>query len=287
MRRVIFLMTGPGHLPNLVVALHTLRRYYDGPVDVFSWEESMSVVKQIRRDSRIGIDIIPWTPLYHGHSDTYVDKTRLIQSMPTGDEVLFLDADISIHGKLDPLFDCISTHGCVTTQFNDWISTGSTISGRLRSLLQFPEIDKTLIDTLLSRAWPSVNTGIFGGAPDSPVFPLWHEWTYAVRQTFIPDEKTMHVLTAKFGPTKEIAVAGGGRWNCSPKFQPANLADEDVRIWHFHGDSNLRPSKSQRGFDMWSGLYQQVMSLNLGGIRDWVHGIKNKHLQQLLSEGLL
>lgn len=269
------------------MALHTLRQYYDGPIDVFSWDESLPVVKRIAKDARLGIDVIPWTPLFRGHSDTYVDKTRLIQSMDAEDEVLFLDADVSIHGKLDPLFDCISTHGFVATQFCDWVSTGGTISGRIKSLLQFPEIDKLLIDVLLSRPWPSVNTGIFGGVTNSPVLELWHRWTYAARSTFIPDEKVMHLMTAKFGPSAEIAVAAGGRWNCSPRLQPANLKNEDVRIWHFHGDSNLRPSKSERGFEMWRELYLRAMHLNLGGIQDWVRSIANKHLQKLFAEGRL
>lgn len=287
MRRIVFLMSGPGHLPNIVCAIHTLRKYYDGPIDIFSWKESLPIVKQICRDPRIDAGYIPWTPLYQGHSDTYVDKTRLIQSLPVGDDVLFLDADVSIHGRLEPLFDMIEIYGFVATQFCDWVSTGGTIVKRLQSLRQFPEIDNTLIDTLLAQPWPSVNTGIFGGKPNSPVLPLWHQWTIAAKDTFIPDEKIMHLMVAKFGPSSEISVATGGRWNCSPRLQPAGLEDRDVCIWHFHGDSNLRPSKSQRGFEMWKSLYHRAMSENIGFIRDWVKGVPNKWLRLLLKENKL
>jgi hypothetical protein len=116
---------------------------------------------------------------------------------------------------------------------------------------------------------------------------LWHEWTLAAKSTFIPDEKIMHLMVARFGPSSEISVATGGRWNCSPRLQPAGLEDRDVRIWHFHGDSNLRPSNSQRGFEMWKVLYQHVMSENLGFIRDWIRSVPNKHLKKLFAENQL
>jgi hypothetical protein len=286
MRRIIFLLSGPGHLPNLAVALFTLRKHYVGPIDVFSWKESLPIVKQICSDSRLNVGYIPWEPLYHGHSDTYVDKTRLIQSLasPSNDAVLFLDADITVHGNISPLFACIEKYGFVATQFNDWVTTGNTISGRIKTLEQFPEIDQMLINQALERAWPSVNTGIFGGRPDSPVLPLWHRWTYAAKASFIPDEKVMHLMMVKFGPSNELAVATDGAWNCSPKLQPKNLPDDQVKIFHFHGDSNLRPSKSKRGFDLWSSVYKQAMELNIGNMQDWVLSIPNKHLQKLFVE---
>ena len=82
-------------------------------------------------------------------------------------------------------------------------------------------------------------------------------------------------------------VADGGRWNCSPKFQPCGLLDEDVVLHHHHGDCNLRPSKCQRAFDMWKPVYEHAMQRNIGGIREWIGDVRNKWLPSLRSEGKL
>jgi hypothetical protein len=141
-----------------------------------------------------------------------------------------------------------------------------------------------LIDTLLERPWPSVNTGIFGAKPDSPVLPLWHQWTLAAKDTFIPDEIVMHLMVAKFGPTNEISVAGGGKWNCSPKLQPVGLADSDVKIWHFHGDSGWRIEKSRKGVQLWYPVFCECLDKNIGGIEDWYKDIPSKWFQTLIRE---
>ena len=283
MRRVIYIISGPGHLPNLVVSLLTLRKHYNGQVDVFVWPESEGIVKQICHDQYLDAGYIPWKPLFHGHSDTYVDKTRLIPSIETKDAVLFLDADTTIHSRLDVLFDGIELYGFVATQFNDWVSTGGTISRRIKSLLEFPEIDKELVDAALAKSWPSVNSGIFGAAPDSPVNKLWHQWTYAARTSFIPDEKVLHLMLPQFGPSNQIMVAVGGRWNCSPNYQPRDLADKDVVVWHYHGDCNLRPDKSPKGAAQWWLLFDHCMRWNVGHIREWIAQVNNKHLKKLLT----
>jgi hypothetical protein len=264
--------------------LQTLRRYFTGQVDVFVWPESRGIVEQICKDPYLNVGYIPWEPEFRGHSDTYVDKTCLIQSIEEKDEVLFLDADTTIHGKLTKLFDAINNYGFVATQFNDWVTNGRIISGRIKTLREFSEIDGSLIDLTVSKTWPSVNTGIFGAIPTSPVLKLWHKWTYAARGTFIPDEKVCHLMLPKFGPSGQMYIAEGGAWNCSPNYQPKNLADSDVIIRHYHGDCNLRPDKSKKGYELWWPIFNQALQLNSGNIRSWVGNVQNKWLKKLLNE---
>jgi hypothetical protein len=283
MKRVIYLLSGPSHAPNLVCSLISLRKYFDGPVTIFTWYESRQIVHRICSDPYLNADYIHREPTYRGHSDTYVDKTRLIQSFENDDDVLFLDADTIINGSLSLLFASIAKYGFVAAQFNDWVSTGKIISGRINTLRAFPEIDKDLISKVTSHTYPSVNSGIFGAKPESPVLPLWYEYTYAARSTFIPDEKTLHVVMPKFTASGEMIVVDG-RWNCSPIYQPVGLSDNDVRIWHFHGDSNLRPdNKSERGWEMWKPAFRNAMHYDSGGIRAWAKHANNKWLNKLLE----
>ena len=283
MNQIIYLLSGPGHLPNLVVSLCTLREHYDGPVTVFAWPESIEIVRRIASDIR-NVAVVPHTPAFHGHSDTYCDKTTLIQLMPKDDAVLFLDADTTIHGSLDPLFEYIDHYGFTVAQFNGWVTTGKTISKRINTLKEFAEIDTFAINRAQKEVWPSVNTGIFGGRPDSPVLELWHRWTTAAKSTFIPDEKVMNVIAPQFVILGQLRIATGGQWNCSPMHQPEDLPDDQVIIWHFHGDCNCRPKKSKRGWEMWKPLLQQCVDQNVGGIREWLPTLKHKHLKHVLQE---
>lgn len=281
MRRVIYLTTYPAHLVNLVCSACTLRRVWDGPIDVITWPESESFVKTICEDGRLGLTHVPWEPLYRGKSDSYVDKTRLIQSYDPDDIVVFLDADTAIQNPIDDLFLAAECQGYAITQFCDWVTTGRIISSRLRSLQDFPTLDQDLIQELLTHRWPSLNNGVFAASPTSEVLPQWHQWTYDARSTFIPDEKTVHLCMAKYGPLDRCAVLMGGAWNCSPKYQPANLDTKDVVIWHFHGDSNLREQKSSRGFDMWMPLFRSCLKANFGSMQDWYRNIGNKYLNEV------
>ena len=288
MRRVIYLISGPSHLPNLVCSVATLRHWWAGCVEVFVWPESHRWAERICEDERLGVKLIPWEPMNRGRHATYVDKTRLIQSMPAGDSVLFLDADTSISGDIQPLFDMIEKAGFMVAQWCDWTTKGHMTASRIRSLRGLPGMDRDLINELLAKSWPSLNTGVFGAIPTSLVLEAWHQYTVLAQSTFIPDEKTAHLLMPTYVPKGKMIVAGDdGRWNCSPKCQPLSLDTEDVVIWHYHGDSNLRPKKSERACRMWREIYNECFDLNMGGLQDWVHEIPSRHLADLRTKGEL
>jgi len=283
-RRVFYLITYPPHLMNLVCSIYTLRKHWDGPVDVLAWPESYELAKTICSDPVLNANAIEWKPNYRGKNDTFVDKTRLVQDHYDDQTVLFLDADTTIHGDLEVLFWNAEQCGYAIPQFCDWLSSRRNIAGRLRSLEEFPEIDKSLIDIVIDQKLPSINNGVFAARPDSPVLPLWHKWTYAARTTFIPDEKVIHLLMAKFLPLHKFSVLLHGACNCSPIYQPKELPDEKVIVRHFHGDSNYRIDKSQKGVSLWMSVYHECMRNNVGQIASWRKEVHNKYLDTLEKE---
>jgi len=280
-RRVFYLITYPPHLMNLVCSMYTLREHWDGPIDVLAWPESYEYAKQICNDPILKGNAVEWTPNYRGKNDTFVDKTRLVQDHYDDQTVLFLDADTTVHGNLDLIFQLAERYGYAIPQFCTWKSSKRNIAGRLNTLKEFPEIDASLIDTVIRENWPSINNGVFAATPDSPVLPLWHKWTSIAKMTFIPDEKVIHPLMAKFTPLNQFTVLLGGAWNCSPRYQPKELLDEEVIIRHFHGDSNSRLDKSEKGVKLWMAIYHECMKLNVGQIADWRKEIHNKYLDHL------
>jgi len=280
-REIFYLISGPAHLPYLITSLWALKDHWQGDVIIHAWPESYDLIKQMDLDIRLPItNVCKREPAYRGKNSQFLDKIIVAQESKA-DITLYLDADTIVQGCLDPLFEYADQYGFAATQFCDWVTTGRTIGRRIKDLEKFIELDQSLIEIATKQSWPSVNGGVWATRPSSSVLPLWYEWTMAAKTTFIADEKVLHLMMLKFSSTREMVVlCANGKWNCSPLHQSEKLADGDVIIRHFHGDSNVRPRKTQKGFDLWEPLYRECLELNVGGIADWIGTIKNKHMRR-------
>jgi hypothetical protein len=275
-------MSGAAHAPYLLCSIYTLRKHWSGITEVHAWSESISIVEQIAKDKSLGIQPHWREPHYRGKNDQFIDKIRLAASFSTEDTILYLDADTTVHGPLNLLFDTAETYGFAATQFNDWTTDSSMMRSRIETLRQYPEIDPRLIDQTIGYRWPSVNGGVWCCKPDSLVLPLWLEWSLAAsikRGTYIADEKVLHLMQTKYSLDSEIVptpicysfktIKEQGRYNCSPVHQSPGLKDEDVVIRHYHGDSNVRKEKSPKGWNLWWPIYDECLRGNVGNVQSW------------------
>ena len=275
-------MSGNAHVPYLLASLYTLRKHYHGDVWVYAWEESYPMVKAMSEDPRLAFTAQLREPDYRGKNAQFLDKIKLVSGLcGKVDIALYLDADTTIHGSLTPLFEQASIYGFCATQFCDWTVRGSIPRKRIKSLMEFPSIDRQVIRHTLACRFPSLNGGVWAAEPSSPVLPQWHKWTWEARKTFIADEKVLHLMPVMF--PEQMTVMLGGAFNCSPmqKFQPDTLYDDQVVVRHYHGDSNVRLNKCQRGIDMWWPIYLKCLTENIGGVLGWKNSIENNHLKAL------
>lgn len=282
-KSVIYLMSGTPHACYLVVSLHSLRRFYKGNVSIYAWSESYPIAKRIAAD--LGADCYEREPKYRrkdgvrGNSQ-FLDKIDLMRSLDC-ESALYLDADTSIHGSVDPLFAMIEGHEFVATQFGNWFVNSKMIRGRVSKLLGVEGVNQKSVNRVLEMQAPSVNGGVFVCRPESEVLKTWYDWTLLIRKQFIADECALHSLIGEYETSGKFVIAMGGKWNCAPKFQPDYLKDEDVVIYHGHGDSFVRPNKSSKGVWIWWKLYQKCLNLNVGNIQDWKDDCGNKYLKKL------
>lgn len=283
-KHVHYLMSGDAHAPYLLVSLASLRQHFDGEVTVHAWAESYDVISRIAEDKNLRIRVLGRNPAYRGKNDQFLDKIRLMRSQDPQSANLYLDADTIIANPIDFLFEALSVGGgFVATQFADWTTAGSIIRRRVERLRAFPTIDSWFVQETLNNIWPSVNGGVFASVANSPVLETWEKLTAVVaRDVFIADETVLHILQPMFVPNHMI-VALGGKFNCSPKHKPSGLPDDAVAIWHGHGDSFLRPEKSQKGFDLWWPKFVQCCDGNTGYVHSWLSAINYKWLNQARS----
>ena len=76
----------------------------------------------------------------------------------------------------------------------------------------------------------------------------------------------------------QMSILMGGAFNCSPKFQPENVSDDDVVVRHYHGHSNVKPGKSEKGIRIWDELWKEVLDKNIGYANRWWSQCGNKHM---------
>jgi len=285
-------MSGDGHSPYLVVSLLNLRKVYAGKIVVWAYPECMDTIKQIAADNRLNISVNYWQPVYRGKNGQFLNKLHMMRTY-RGDGCftnLYFDADTVVNAPIEPLFEMVYQHGFVATQFNDWLSNTGVIRKRILNLLDRDGVDQDAVKKALQSSLPSVNGGVFGCVPTSPALKDWIDWTTSTLDLFIADEVCLHAIVAKHIASEKyvnpnLTVALSGEWNCSPKYKPVSLSPADVKLWHFHGDSNVRPEKSKFGFDLWWPHFQDAMSRNSGNIQSWLPKAKseNRHLAKVLD----
>jgi len=283
---IVYLMSGQAHLPYLAVSLRTLREYWKGMIRVYAWPESFELVKVMSTDDRLGIEAIPHEPAYRarrderrqGKNDQFISKLRLVRSLTEIDSVLYLDADTSVHGDLAPLFQSAQQYTFAATRFSSWTTAGGIVQNRIKRLLGLPKIDQGHVKQVLQVPWPSLNGGVFCCSPKSPTLKTWEEWTWEARHVFIADEAVLHVLQPKFLRLGQMYIYPDGRFNCScnPKWAPEGVSKDEIIIWHYHGDSNVRPAKHRgHAYRRWWPMWQQCLVENIGSCREWAPSNKN------------
>lgn len=282
-RRIVYLMSGPAYMPYLVTSLYSLRKIWDGEVEVHAWPNTFEFAVRCAAKSFKPITVVIREPQYTGKNAQFLDKIKLMQTLQPGVN-MYLDADTLPVRRdvLDRLFE-MGECGFCATQWNTWVSNGRMVGGRIKRLLDREGIPQEYVHEALSKAYPSVNGGVFACRPESAALPLWEQWTSKVLDIFIADETTLHAVMVKFliesGWGKTLypkgfrvvfdVATGGGKFNSSPSKKDKKLLDDEVGIWHGHGNSFIRPDKSAKGVAMWWPIYQHCLKENIGGIADW------------------
>ena len=259
---VVYLLCGTAHAVRLVVSIWSLRKYYTGPIMVFTiGEDSHAIGEKLSRDERLGVEHREFPQTMRKKNSAYLHKLAILQDLPF-DKNVFLDADTLITGSIQELFDLSDENEMVATQFSNWTTERRTIQKRIKAWkeLELEGRTKRRIHRLVRsalRARPAINCGVFGLRRNATITKKWYDLALIGRKTFICDEIALQLLLHYH--SHQLLDC---RWNCSPVFARETA---DVRIWHMHGSKHLR----KNSVDIWWPAYQQVIQDDLGQIRDW------------------
>jgi len=261
---VIYLLTAPQHTARLVVSIYSLRKFYDGPVTLFTTRaESAELTEKLLSDDRLRIEITSTEEAVAGNNSTYLTKPRLLEHSPY-EATLFLDADTLVVGDISELVDAVRVHPLVVTNFCNWTTKHPPVRRRFDSWLplagspgdRFELVE--LIDLALQNALPAINSGVFGYHRGYPPLERWLELAEFGKDTFLPDEMALQLLL----PRMQHFMLGT-KYNCSPAFMASPV---DVRIWHFVATTHLREERSRL---IWRAAYDECCQQNVARLAEW------------------
>jgi len=247
---VILMNFGSKHFAHLVCCLYSLRRHYSGDIVILHDESNEELTKRIAEQDpkkiTFPIRFKPFTREELGNGSGYLNKTRLIDLMPFA-RAVFLDCDTLVVDKFDALFP--DSNEVRLTQFCDWKTNGNKMSKRIG---RWKEVMNEQATLQMALEYPAINTGVMGLSKTSKNLSI--EWQRVCRLniSFMCDELAMQLIFLKF-PHVVLPDA----YNCSPIYRTEDHKDEDVKIWHGHGQKFLRSSNGLRIYmptllEMWT-----------------------------------
>lgn len=273
---IIYLLTGPAHAARMVVSLWSLRQHYDGPVTIYTTHpESHEIGARCAGDNRLNVDH-RWFSLVSAQKNaSFLTKLSLLPHSPY-DVTAYLDADTLVAGDVLELLNAAEESEFCATQFAQWQTSGRTIRRRIETWreIQQNRYPQSWLHSLIDEALvpqPAVNGGVFAYRRDAEILRPWFELSLVGQETFICDEIALQLLLNKYAH-KVLDC----RFNCSPIY---GGPQEDVRIWHFHGEKHLRKESCRT---IWLPAYQQCVEANVAGLAQWSPG-PDKRLRRYLN----
>lgn len=259
----VYLLTGPSHAVRAVVSIRSLRRWFNGPITLFTTHPSSHEVGRLcAADPRLRVEHRTWPLTKTRKNASFLTKVALLPHVPyeTG---AYLDADTLVVGEVAELRTALDDVSFAATQFADWMSTSRNIRRRIApwSRLRASPTDTALIADLVRQAEvpvPAVNGGVFGFRRDAALLKPWYDLALLGRRTFICDEIALQLLLPRY-PHRVLDC----RYNCSPTYAGSTA---DVRIWHFHGEKHLRPGRAR---ELWLPALEECLHDDTAHLRRW------------------
>lgn len=264
---IIFFNVGTKHVARLVVALHSLRKHYDGLASILNVTDlaNNKIIDAITGDSRLAVDCLEIQFNQLRRNSAYVAKSGLWRHSPF-DASLLVDSDTLFLKSPQPLLEQVAKRdkpGFLVTEFSDWQCDGRIISGRLERWrgVKCDGLDVAgLIDRTRQRKSPAINTGVVGMRCDDATLPtlkMWERLTTAGQRNPFTDELAAQILIDQY-PHQLVAET----WNSSVLYARDR---ENAAILHMHGGKHLRPEAGGR----WEAEYRECCAAGIAGIEKW------------------
>lgn len=262
---ITFFNFGGSCVVRLFVALHTLRKFYRGPVTVF-------LAKGDRFNERITSDLarmdvdFQWFDMeaIAKRNMKCVLKPQLFQMSPY-ENTLMMDGDMIFQGDPSVLFVALAEKGFLVTRFSTWNTDGPKMLARIEKFRLHLTPEEWIRLTDGKEKIPAVNIGVMGWSKRAyPVMGRWETLTMAVAGQHMADEHAAQV-TFPFYPSTVV----GPEWSEFCVY-PANKDYSKAKVIHYHGSKHSDPKRRSSRYWL-AALQETIRSRQVTGIAEYLH----------------
>lgn len=269
---ILFYNAGTKCLPRLLVAVHSLRKHFNGNICIISCgEQGREICQKICDEyqcifKEITSDISEMRHYY------FFEKARMHLYTPF-EVSLFVDSDTVTIKDPSDIFHVINEHDFVAVEFSNWTTQTARIIKRLN---KWRNVDNELVEKTIAKKSPSVNVGVYGFRKDSEFMKNWFDFTIRVPDAVLPEESSCHLLLRRYK-----GFVADRKYNCSCKFDDPTI--EDTRIIHYHGRKHCRKDKEtgeiKYNARYWIENWKEIVEKN--NIL-WCDGLSDKYLKKVV-----
>lgn len=268
-RGVILFNKGDKCTVRALVALHSLRKWWNGNVTMFLEEPYPQEFETACKHFNVNIV----KNKQNNNFSVLVRKTQTFINAPY-DRNLWLDADTVVLGPIDEMFDYLDNGIEVAIpHFAGWWADGRTLSKRINNYKNIAS--KELLEEA-TKHHPAINTGILSYRKNTQFLKDWIALAEKGNgKMFIPDEVAFQVLYPSY---KNIFIAPM-KFNVSVKHDPNT---EDKRILHCHGQKHIMDFPL---CNIWKKEFNEMREKNIANINHFVEHYPDKRLKRYLKTG--
>ena len=276
-RGIIMYHTGRKLAVRLAVALHTLRKYYSGPVTLLSeGKQSWAICEPLAEKYFIDLENVEF-PTHKTRGTVFVNAT-LVGNYTPYDVTVWLDVDTLTQGDFwNPMWWAAEESDFAVCQISNWL-TGGKISKRIRAWEAFyPEWIEGAINGGKS---PAINCGLFSFARKAKLMRKWYKIVKPVLSDNrgvsmrYPDESCCQLILHRY---KHKIMDQRHNYSCKYGIGDA----EDATMVHYHGSKHCRIKLDPRGCPLyehnsmlWYNAFDEIRDTIPSEWIQWDHQLK-------------
>lgn len=264
MTGVCYVGFSPVFLEICSISIFTLRKWYDGPVTIFT--DSADYLPQLAKDGRVNLTAPPTPHSRAKAAPAYYIKSCLPDITPY-DSTLFLDADTLIDDDLGPLLQSPKDDTILLAKHPDGrVQDSGRAKARLESAVERGQLHPKRLQKLIDQnAW-AINSGMISFTRKLRLTKRWQELTLLFDNHVLHDELALQLIYPN-----HPHVLVDGRYNRLINREPHA---KDAAVWHY--------TNKYLGLGRAATLYCETLAEMLdrdwAGCRSWCH-----HDRELLS----
>ncbi|MFN0264226.1 hypothetical protein ACKTEK_10155 [Tepidamorphus sp. 3E244] len=256
-RGALFFNFGTGYALRLFVALHSLRKYYDGPITLLLLEDDADAPAVAETAAKLSVDCIFVKDLSRSES-----RHEILKASPYATTLSF-DSDLLFRGPIDPLWGPLEREGLLVTRVefhsldDDGLPTKEGPKKRAEFLQEVePIVGKEAVAEAVRKIYEEstdINIGVLGlSLPKGQAF--FDDYSRCMEQGRGQDIVVLDELLTVALVTRHGHALMDESWNCPADEYFRTIGLLDAKVIHYFIDGwRLCGVRHGRNPSSWSG----------------------------------